>query len=138
MFSYLRRVFIYLLVILLACVTTNKQLAAQSIFESCSKDIESYCSQVTPGNGRLSACIYAHEDKVSDECDAATGDLSNLLDWFLETVRYTLDQCADDIQKYCTETEFGEGRILSCLAEKSSQLTDGCQEAVSGYSERLK
>ncbi len=138
MFSYLRRVFTYLPVILLACVTTNKQLAAQSIFESCSKDIEIYCSQVTPGNGRLSACIYSYEDKISDECDAATENLSTLLDWFLETVRYTMDQCADDIQKYCAGTEFGGGRILSCLAEKSSQIADGCQEAVSIHRKYLE
>ena len=138
MFSYLRRVFTYLPVILLACITTNKQLAAQSIFDSCSKDIESYCSQVTPGNGRLSACLYSYEDKISDECDAATEDLSNLLDWFLETVRYTMDQCADDIQKYCAGTEFGGGRILSCLANKSSQVADGCREAVSLHGKLLE
>ena len=137
MFSYLRRVFTYFPVILLAFVTTNTQLAAQSIFESCSKDIEIYCSQVTPGDGRLSACIYAHEDKVSDECDAATENLSTLLDWFLETVRYTLDQCADDIQTYCAGTEFGGGRILSCLANKTSQIADGCREAVSIHSKLL-
>ena len=138
MFSYLGHIFTYLPVILLACVTMNKQLAAQSIFESCSKDIESYCSQVTPGNGRLSACLYSYEDKISDECDAATEDLSNLLDWFLETVRYTMDQCADDIQTYCAGTEFGGGRILSCLANKSSQVADGCREAVSLHGKLLE
>ncbi len=72
MFTYLRRVLTSLPVILLACVATSEQLSAQSIFESCAKDLEVYCSQVTPGDGRISACIYAHEDKVSDECDAAT------------------------------------------------------------------
>ncbi len=138
MLTYLRRVFTSLPVILLACVVTNEQLAAQSIFDNCTKDLEIYCSQVTPGNGRLSACIYAHEDKISDECDAATENLSTLLDWFLETVRYAYDQCADDARKYCAGTEFGGGRIFSCLAEKSAQLTDGCKEAVSKYSERLK
>ena len=138
MFIYLRHVFTSLAIILLACVAMNEQLAAQSIFESCPKDLETYCSEVTPGNGRISACIYAHEDKISDECDAATENLSTLLDWFLETVRYTLDQCADDVQKYCAETEFGGGLLLSCLDEKSSQLTGGCKEAISGYSERLE
>ncbi len=138
MFTYLRRVFTSLPIILLACVAMNEQLAAQSIFESCTKDLEIYCSEVTPGNGRISACIYAHEDKISDECDAATEDLSTLLDWFLETVRYTMDQCADDIQTYCAGTEFGGGRILSCLANKTSQIADGCREAVSLHGKLLE
>jgi len=137
MFTYLRRVFTSLPVVLLACVATNDQLAAQPIFESCAKDLEIYCSQVTPGNGRISACIYAHEDKVSDECDAATDNFSTLLDWFLEQVRYTYDQCADDVQKYCSGTEFGAGRLFSCLIENEPQITDGCKEAVSRYVGRL-
>lgn len=138
MFTYIRRVITSLPIILLACVATSDQLAAQSIFESCTKDLENYCSQVTPGNGRTLACVYAHEDKVSDDCDAATENFSTLLDWFMETVRYTYDQCADDVQKYCVGTEFGGGRVFSCLTEKSSQLSDGCKQAVSNYDERLE
>ena len=138
MVTNLRRVFLSLSVIFLACVATNQQLAAQSIFESCAKDMKTYCSKVTPGNGRLSACIYAYEDKISDKCDAATENMSALLDWFLETVRYTYDRCADDIRKYCAGTKFGGGRILSCLAKENSQITDGCKKAISGYSDRLK
>ena len=138
MFTYLRCVFASLPFILLACVATSGQIAAQSIFDSCANDLEVYCSQVTPGDGRLSACIYAHEDKVTDECDAATENLSTLMDWFLETVRYAYDQCADDIRNHCGGTEFGDGRILSCLTGKSSELTDGCQEAVLNFSERLE
>jgi hypothetical protein len=117
---------------------TNQQLAAQSVLESCVKDIKTYCSDVTPGNGRLSACIYAHEDKISDKCDVATDNISTLLDWFLEEVRNTYDQCANDVQKYCAGTKFGGGRILSCLAENTSQINNGCKKAISGYSERLR
>ena len=70
--TLLRRSLTSLPIILMACFAGNEQLAAQSIFESCAKDLETYCGAVTPGNGRTYACIYAHEDKVSDECDAAT------------------------------------------------------------------
>ncbi len=135
--TYLRRVFTSLSIILMACVAGNEQLAAQSIFESCAKDLETYCGAVTPGNGRTLACIYAHEDKVSDDCDAATENGATLLDWFFETVRYVYDRCADDVQKHCAGTEFGGGRILSCLNENSSQLTDACKEVTAEFSGRL-
>ena len=134
----LRRAFMSLPIILMACVAGNEQLAAQSIFESCAKDLETYCGAVTPGNGRTLACIYAHEDKISEECDAATDNASTLLDWFLEKVRYVYDRCADDIQKHCAGTEFREGRIISCLIEKSSEVTDACKEVTAEFSGRLE
>ena len=136
--TYLRRAFTSLPIILMALVAGNEQLAAQSIFESCAKDLETYCAAVTPGNGRTLACIYAHEDKVSDECDAATENAASLLDWFFETMRYVYDRCADDVQKHCAGTEFGGGRIFSCLNEKSSELTDACKEVAAEFSGRLE
>ncbi len=134
---YLRRAITSLPIILMALVAGNGRLAAQSIFESCAKDLETYCGAVTPGNGRTLACIYAHEDKVSDDCDAATENGATLLDWFFETVRYVYDRCADDVQKHCAGTEFGGGRILSCLNEQSSELTDACKEVTAEFSGRL-
>ncbi len=136
--TYLRRAFTSLPIILMACIAGNEQLAAQCIFESCAKDLETYCGAVTPGSGRTIACIYAHEDKVSEECDAATENAATLLDWFFETVRYVYDQCADDVQKHCAGTEFGGGRIFSCLIEKSSELTDACKEVAAEFSGRLE
>jgi hypothetical protein len=116
----------------------NEQLAAPFIFQSCAKDLQTYCAAVTPGNGRTIACIYAREDKVSDGCDAATENGAALLDWFFETVRYVYDQCADDVQKHCVGTEFGGGRIISCLIEQVSALSDACQEVAAEFSGRLE
>ncbi len=136
--TYLRRAFTSLPIILMAFVAGNEQLAAQSIFESCAKDLETYCGAVTPGDGRTLACIYAHEDKVSDKCDAATENGAALLDWFFETVRYVYDRCADDVQKHCAGTEFGGGRIISCLIENSSELADACREVTAEFHGRLE
>ncbi len=138
MLIYLRRAFTSLPIILMAFIAGNEQLAAKSIFEDCAKDLETYCSAVTPGNGRTLACIYAHEDKISDECDAATDNAATLLDWFFEKVRYVHDRCADDIQKHCAGTEFREGRIISCLISKSSEVTDACKEVTAEFRGQLE
>ncbi len=135
--TYLRRAFTSLPIILMAFIAGNEQLAAQSIFESCETDLKAYCGQVTPGNGHIVACLYAHENTLSDNCDAATEDHANLLDWFFESVRYVMDQCANDIQKHCADVTFGGGRIFSCLVEKTSSLTDGCKALVPEMSKRL-
>ncbi len=137
MLTFLRRSFTSLPIILMAFIAGNEQLAAQSIFESCETDLKAYCGQVTPGNGHIVACLYAHEDTLSDNCDAATEDHANLLDWFFESVRYVMDQCANDIQEHCAGVAFGGGRIFSCLVEKTSSLTDGCKALVPEMSKRL-
>ncbi len=137
MLKYLRRIIAPLAFILMTAVFTVERLSAQSIFESCETDLKAYCSQVTPGNGRIFSCLYAHEDKLSESCDAATENLSNLLDWFLDSVRYVMDQCADDIHKHCTDVRYGGGRIFSCLVEKTASLTDGCKKLVPEMSKRL-
>ena len=137
MSKYLRRVIVPLAIILMTDVVTTERLAAQSIFESCETDLNAYCSQVTPGNGRILSCFYAHEDKLSESCDAAIEDQANLLDWFFESMRYVMDQCADDIQKYCADVAYGGGRVLSCLAEETSPLADGCKTLVEEMRDRL-
>ena len=44
---------------------------ADQVREGCKAELESYCKQVTPGEGRLLACLYAFEDKLSARCDYA-------------------------------------------------------------------
>ena len=46
----------------------------EHLIEACEPEIETYCSQVTPGEGRLLACAYAHQDKLSGRCEFALYD----------------------------------------------------------------
>ena len=39
--------------------------------KGCATEIEDFCSQVTLGDGRLLACFYAHEDKITGQCQYA-------------------------------------------------------------------
>ena len=137
MSTRLPRIIAFLTITLIISAATTNRLAAQSIFESCETDSKLYCDQVTPGNGRLFACLYAFEDKLSESCDAATEDQSNMLDWFFESVRFVMDRCADDIQKHCPGVSFGRGRIFSCLVEKTSSLTDNCKTLIPEMRKRL-
>ena len=49
------------------------ELSAQ-VQEGCSSELAQYCAEVTPGEGRLLACLYAHGDKLSGQCDYALYD----------------------------------------------------------------
>jgi hypothetical protein len=41
---------------------------------ACESDLENYCSQVTPGNGRLLHCMAAHDGEVGESCKKAVAD----------------------------------------------------------------
>jgi len=44
-------------------------LAAQGpIRQACSVEIQNYCADVTPGDGRLRACLASHRDELTQAC----------------------------------------------------------------------
>jgi hypothetical protein len=101
-----------------------------SVETGCAAEIESFCSQVTMGEGRLLACFYAHEDKLSGQCQYALYDASAQLERAVSALNYVAGQCDDDIMKHCTEVQAGEGRILDCLKANSETVSAACTQAI--------
>ena len=52
----------------------------ETFMQGCKTELENYCKDVTPGEGRVIACIYAHEDKLSDRCENALYDSAQQLE----------------------------------------------------------
>ena len=103
---------------------------AQGVFEACGEEISTRCADVQPGNGRLVACLYAHEEKLSESCDTAVADVADMLDQFFEIVRYANQECRPDIAKLCSGVQRGGGRILSCLKENAGDLSTECSSVM--------
>ena len=98
---------------------------AASLLEACETDIATHCADVEPGHGRLTACLYAHEDKLTDSCDAATAEIGDVLDLFFSRVREIGIACGDDIQTHCGGIAVGDG-IMACLREKQANVSEAC------------
>ena len=96
----------------------------------CETEINTYCSQVTPGNGRLLSCFYAHEDKLTVQCINGLYDGMATLERIIESISYVASQCSEDIDAFCGATVPGEGRIAVCLLDKKPQLTSRCRGAI--------
>ena len=107
---------------------------AQGVLEDCATDIAAFCAQVEPGHGRVISCLYANEDKLSEACYAANSDVHDAMDFMFATVRNALATCAADIENTCAGTEFGHGRILTCLKENRSEISPQCEQVVNGFS----
>lgn len=101
-----------------------------SVMESCKPEIESYCSQVTPGEGRLLACFYAHEDKISGRCQYALYEAAAQLEEFAAAVTHLAVACRDDLENFCAEVEIGEGRVGTCLLDHKAEVSEACSQAM--------
>lgn len=118
----------------LALLATASPLAAQDVVstvqQGCATEIENYCSQVTMGEGRLLACFYAHEDKLSGQCQYALYNAAAQLDAAVSALNYVASECQSDILGLCAGVQAGEGRILECLEANSEAVSDGCNTAI--------
>jgi hypothetical protein len=102
----------------------------QNAIDGCKSEIEAYCSQVSPGDGRLLACFYAHEDKLSGRCNWALYESAAQLEQFAVAITHLADQCWDDLVKHCAEVEMGEGRVGTCLLKHKAEVSKGCSQAI--------
>ena len=108
----------------------SQEDVVDAIVEACQPEIEAYCSQVTPGDGRLLACFYAHGDKISPRCEYALYEGAAALEQFASAITYLATECHDDLLKYCGEVEMGEGRVGTCLLEHKAEVTQSCRQAI--------
>ena len=108
----------------------GEQGIIDSVMTACQPEIEAYCSQVTLGEGRLLACFYAHEDKLSGRCEYALYEGAAQLEQFAAAVTHLAVECMDDLEKYCAQVEHGEGRVATCLLEHKAEVTEACRQAM--------
>jgi len=100
------------------------------VMKACEPEINAYCSQVTPGEGRLLACFYAHEDKISGRCEYALYEAAAQLEQFAAAVTHLAIECIDDLETYCGQVEVGEGRVATCLLDHKGEVSEGCRQAI--------
>ncbi len=103
---------------------------AQSPLEICQADLEHYCVDVVPGDGRTLSCLYAHGATLSDPCFEAIDDVARLLEGFFDDLAALYWACNQDLRAFCAEVELGEGSKLQCLARNATDITPACAELI--------
>jgi hypothetical protein len=106
------------------------QKAAGTFLEGCEKELATWCKEVTPGEGRILACLYAYQDKLSPRCEYALYDAAAQLERALSALSYTVNECRDDLESYCAEVKPGEGRLLDCLRKNEAKVSSRCKTAL--------
>ena len=130
----MKQTLIALLVICLALVfggcASSKHPLVEQVAKGCEAEITTYCKEVTPGEGRVLACLYAHEEKLSGRCEFALYDAMAQLERALTALTYVANECRNDLQLYCGEIKPGEGRLFQCMDKNDSILSKRCKQAM--------
>ena len=98
--------------------------------DGCKKDIETYCKNVTPGEGRILACLYAYQDKLSNRCEYALYDAAAQLERAIAALTFLVNECKDDLKTYCSDIKPGEGRLINCIDKNMEKVSSRCKQAI--------
>lgn len=123
---------------------------ASELMTACSPDIASQCKGVSEGRGRVSACLYGHNDKLSAACKpelskVTTGSMfkrmipagiRNLNDTPYEAE--LRQACSADIASLCSTVAPGDDRLLACLYAFGNKVSSGCRSEAKTVLEHLK
>jgi Cysteine rich repeat len=130
----MRNVLIAVVVIGLVLLAGGKGFAQQKLVDTvvkgCEKELMTYCKDVTPGEGRGLACLYAFEDKLSAKCEYALYDAAAQLERAVAALSYAVNECRGDLQKFCSDIKPGQGRLLNCLNKNEKDVSKRCKDAL--------
>jgi len=125
----------------LLSVSGKVVLAADPVEQAiiaCENELTTFCSTVTPGQGRLMMCLGAHEDKISIGCAVAVYDAAMAIDALAGLIAAIGTACEQEIVDHCatptsdTEivVEVGQGQVVACLAAHEAKLGNACKAII--------
>jgi hypothetical protein len=101
----MRKRVVLLAVVAMFFVSISSAWAADNVIDTvakgCEKELNSYCKDVTPGEGRVLACLYAFSDKLTGQCEYALYDAAVQLERFVASLTYLANECDADLEKFC-------------------------------------
>jgi hypothetical protein len=90
----------------------------------CKADVDKFCKDIRPGQGRIASCLKSHEAELSEACRAHFAEMREKGKGFMAA-------CREDHRKLCKGTRPGHGRIVNCLKGHEAELSEACKAQLS-------
>ena len=117
-------------VMTMAATAFGADQLTETVVNGCKAELTTYCKDVTPGEGRVLACLYAHNDKLTAKCEYALFDAAAQLQHAIMAMAYAANECEDDLDKFCADVPMGEGRLLDCISRNEKNVSKRCLDAL--------
>ena len=118
------------MVLVFSGVASAQQALIDSVVKGCDKELKTFCKDVTPGEGRGLACLYAFSDKLSAQCEYALYDAAAQLERAINALAYAANECRGDLEKFCSDIKPGQGRLLQCIEKNDAKVSNRCKQAL--------
>ncbi|MEW5310424.1 MAG: hypothetical protein WDW38_002223 [Sanguina aurantia] len=108
--------------------------------EACRSDVEVYCKDVEPGEGRVHQCLRFNRDKISEKCRNEEMKLA-AIEYRDIRLRPKLNKlCSEEKAVYCKDAKPGKARVVKCLMENMAQPNFGeeCKEELQKREDAMK
>jgi len=122
--------FVVVSLVLAVGPTRAEENLVEGLKKACHKELTTFCKGVQPGEGRILACLYAFQDRVSGKCEYAVYDAAVQLERAANALKFAATECKDDLLKYCGNVQVGNGRVKACLDKNEKSLSEKCKEAL--------
>jgi hypothetical protein len=106
---------------LLLCIPAVASAAGPAEQKPCADELEKFCKDVRPGEGRILKCLQDHDSELSPICRDKVKEV-------MKRVEEAKQACAKDIEKFCAGVTPGGGRLMKCLKPHLNELTPECRE----------
>lgn len=121
-------------IVLFFCVSQSVIAAAQdrpdnytvAVKQSCGKELKRQCKGVKEGRGRLLACLYAREDKLSAKCGEVVSASLVRLGEALGALANVRRVCERDALRLCNGVVAGNGNLIGCLTTARRSVSPEC------------
>jgi hypothetical protein len=104
-----------------------QEALVESVANGCKNEIATYCKDVKPGEGRVLACLFAYQNKLSGKCEYAVYDAAAQFERAVSALSYVAKECEADLVANCSWVQAGEGRLSQCLKMNEDKLTKRCK-----------
>ena len=130
----MKRVFLVVSVVVLSFGVAGNLSAQETLIDTvangCKTEITTYCKDVKPGEGRVLACLFAYQDKLSGKCEYALYDAAARLERAVAALSYVAKECEADLAANCSGVQPGQGRLLQCLEQSEAKVSQRCKGAL--------
>jgi hypothetical protein len=92
---------------------------------ACHADVAALCPNLQPGrvdHRAVFQCLESQQDKLSAGCKSELEERKARMEAEKEA-------CKPDVEKFCAGVEAGGGRIMQCLKQHQSELSEACKAA---------
>ncbi|MBU2573668.1 MAG: cysteine rich repeat-containing protein [Elusimicrobia bacterium] len=103
---------------------------ADELKEACQADLDKFCKDIQPGEGRLAKCLKEHNAELSKTCSKKIAEEKEA---FMKG-----HPCMADMEKFCKAVEPGEGRKIKCMKEHEAELSAECRAKIAEKTEEFK